>query len=319
MMSERLPRIVFMGTPEFAVASLRALHESGFPVAAVITAPDKPAGRGRKITLTPVKEYALAHNLTLLQPERLRDPDFIKTLRGLNADIFVVVAFRMLPEEVWSIPSLGTVNLHASLLPQYRGAAPINHAIINGETKTGVTTFFIDKEIDTGKVLLTRETDISPEEDAGSLHDRLMEMGAVLVTETAKGLFDQLLTPVPQVTLRKSELKPAPKIFAADMIINWRNPAFRVHNMIRGLSPYPGAVATLRSDDKSMRMKIIESRVIEKVTTIPGTIIVEGKSQFIVSCGVGALEILAVQPEGRKRMTGTEFLRGFDPDGWELA
>lgn len=319
MMSERLPRIVFMGTPEFAVASLRALHEFGFPVAAVITAPDKPAGRGRKITLTPVKEYALAHNLTLLQPERLRDPDFIMTLRGLNADIFVVVAFRMLPEEVWSIPSLGTFNLHASLLPQYRGAAPINHAIINGETKTGVTTFFIDKEIDTGKVLLARETDIRPEEDAGSLHDRLMEMGAALVTETAKGLYDQRLTPVPQVTLHKSELKPAPKIFAADMIINWRKPAFRVHNMIRGLSPYPGAVATLRSDDKSMRMKIMESRVIESVTTIPGTIIVEGKSKFIVSCGVGALEILVVQPEGRKQMTGTEFLRGFDPEGWELA
>ncbi len=318
-MSERLPRIVFMGTPEFAVASLRALHESGFPLAAVITAPDKPAGRGRKITFTPIKDYALAHNLTLLQPELLRNPEFITTLRGLNADIFVVVAFRMLPEEVWSIPKLGTFNLHASLLPQYRGAAPINHAIINGETKTGVTTFFIDKEIDTGQILLASETAIGSEEDAGSLHDRLMEMGAVLVAETAKGLYDRQLTPVPQVTVKKSELKPAPKIFAADMIINWGDPAFMVHNMIRGLSPYPGAVATIRSEDKSMRIKIMESRVMENRTTIPGTIIMEGKSKFIVSCAVGALEILSLQPEGRNRMTGSEFLRGFDPAGWELA
>ena len=318
-MTDHLPRIVFMGTPLFAVASLRALHEAGFPVTAVITAPDRPAGRGRKVSFSPVKEYALSHDLMLMQPERLRDPLFTAALRSLDAKIFVVVAFRMLPEEVWSIPPLGTFNLHASLLPQYRGAAPVNHAIINGETRTGVTTFLIDKEIDTGKILLSRETHIGPEEDAGSLHDRLMEMGAALVTETAMGLHHRILTPVTQVTKRRSAIKPAPKLSAPDMIINWRDPAFRVHDLIRGLAPSPGAVTTMRSDDKTMRIKIFESRVIEKVTAIPGTMRVEGKSRLIVACSVGALEIMAVQPEGRKRMTASEFLRGFDTTGWELA
>ncbi|MDX9772103.1 MAG: methionyl-tRNA formyltransferase [Bacteroidales bacterium] len=318
-MTESLPRIVFMGTPEFAVASLRALHEEGFPVLAVVTAPDKPSGRGRRISFTPVKEYALTHNLTLLQPEKLRDKDFIKMLSDLNADIFVVVAFRMLPEEVWSIPALGTFNLHASLLPHYRGAAPINHAVMNGETRTGVTTFLIDKEIDTGKILLARDTTIGPEEDAGELHDRLMMMGTELVTETAKGLYDGRLTPVPQMAGKDMELKQAPKIFPPDMIIDWRAPALRVHDMIRGLSPSPGAVATLHFEDKSMRIKIYASRILDKVTAIPGSIIVENKSRLIISCSVGALEILSIQPEGRKRMTAAEFLRGFDTTGCELA
>jgi methionyl-tRNA formyltransferase len=318
-MTERLPRIVFLGTPEFAVASLRALHEAGFGIAAVVTAPDRPAGRGRKITFTPVKEYALKHNLMLLQPERLRDPEFIRELGSLHADIFIVVAFRMLPEEVWNIPPLGTFNLHASLLPQYRGAAPINHAIINGETTTGVTTFLIDKDIDTGQILLARETEILPDEVAGSLHDRLMELGASLVIETAKGLHDGNLKPVPQSVRPGEILRPAPKIFPADAIINWREQAVKIHNRIRGLSPYPGALATIRSGDRTMRLKILESRVRSEIRTIPGTIIVAERSHLVISCVNGAIEVFELQPEGRRRMTASEFLRGFDPEGWELA
>jgi methionyl-tRNA formyltransferase len=318
-MTERKPRIVFMGTPEFAVPSLRSLQKSGFDVAAVVTAPDKPAGRGRKISSSPVKQYALRNGLTLLQPERLRDPAFVKTLSDIKADIFVVVAFRMLPEEVWSIPTLGTFNLHASLLPQYRGAAPVNHAIINGETRTGVTTFLIDKEIDTGKILLAKPTDILPEENAGSLHDRLMVMGAELVVETTKRLYEGTVKPVSQKTEPGVVLNAAPKIFPADTIINWREPAVKVYNRIRGLSPYPGAVTTLRREDQSLRIKIYEGRVRDDVITIPGTIISESRANLTICCSSGAIEILSLQPEGRKRMTSAEFLRGFDTDGWEPA
>ncbi|MDF1560810.1 MAG: methionyl-tRNA formyltransferase [Bacteroidales bacterium] len=318
-MTERLPRIIFFGTPEFAVASLRALHTSGLSIAAVVTAPDKPAGRGRKISSSPVKEYALRHSLTLLQPELLRDADFLKALRELQADIFVVVAFRMLPQEVWTIPPLGTFNLHASLLPQYRGAAPINHAIINGETETGVTTFLIDKEIDTGHILLSETTEILPEDNAGSLHDRLMEMGAALVTETAEKLYRRELKPVPQKKRNGETLRTAPRLFAPDMIIDWREPATKVHNRIRGLSPYPGAVATLRREGRVMRLKILKSRLRNDIIAIPGTIITPDSSTLIISCSAGALEILAVQPEGRRRMAASEFLRGFVPEGWELA
>ena len=318
-MTERLPRIVFMGTPEFAVASLRALHEAGCSIAAVVTVPDRPSGRGQKITYSPVKEYALAHHLNLLQPEKLRDTGFITSLQELNADMFVVVAFRMLPEAVWSIPPLGTFNLHASLLPQYRGAAPINHAIINGETRTGVTTFLIDKEIDTGKILLSRETEISPDESAGSLHDRLKEIGAELAAETAAGLFTQRLSPVPQKASPGEMLMAAPRIFTADTVINWKEPALKVHNLIRGLSPYPGAMALLHRSDRDFRLKILESRLRDDVREIPGTFIVTGRDRLMVSCVSGGLEILTVIPEGRKKMSASEFLRGFDPSGWELA
>lgn len=318
-MTERLPRIVFMGTPEFAVASLRAMHEAGCSIAAVVTVPDRPSGRGQKITYSPVKEYALAHHLNLLQPEKLRDTGFITSLQELNADMFVVVAFRMLPEAVWSIPPLGTFNLHASLLPQYRGAAPINHAIINGETRTGVTTFLIDKEIDTGKILLSRETEISPDESAGSLHDRLKEIGAELAVETAAGLFTQRLSPVPQKASPGEMLMAAPRIFTADTVINWKEPALKVHNLIRGLSPYPGAMALLHRSDRDFRLKILESRLRDDVREIPGTIIVTGRDRLMVSCVSGGLEILTVIPEGRKKMSASEFLRGFDPSGWELA
>ncbi len=318
-MTERLPRIVFMGTPEFAVASLRALHEAGCGIAAVVTVPDRPAGRGQKITFSPVKEYALEHRLNLLQPDKLRDPGFIMSLQDLNADMFVVVAFRMLPEAVWSIPPLGTFNLHGSLLPQYRGAAPINHAIINGETRTGVTTFLIDKEIDTGKILLSRETEIAPDENAGSLHDRLKEIGAVLAVETATGLYAGILSPVSQESAAGETLMPAPRIFTADTVINWREPAVKVHNLIRGLSPYPGAMALLLKGDRQLRLKILEGRLRDEVSEIPGTIIVTGRERLMISCVSGGIEILTVIPEGRKKMSASEFLRGFDPSGWELA
>lgn len=318
-MTKKPHRIVFMGTPEFAVASLRAIYENSCAVAAVITAPDRHAGRGQKITSSPVRKFALEHGLHVMQPKRLRDPAFIQSLKDLHADIFVVVAFRMLPEEVWSIPRLGTFNLHASLLPQYRGAAPINHAIINGETITGVTTFLIDRDIDTGKILLQSETEILPDDDAGTLHDRLMVQGAELVIKTIKGLVSGSLKPIKQKVTPGKMLNKAPKILPADTVIRWEEPALKIHNLIRGLSPYPGAVATLRSGDRSFRLKIFESRSYAAVNEIPGTLLIKDKFRLIISCGQGALEIMAVQPEGRKRMTAAEFLRGTHLGGWEAA
>ena len=319
-MTEPTLRIVFMGTPEFAVASLNALYETGVDIAAVVTAPDRPCGRGRKITFSPVKKYAMDHRLTLFQPEKLRDPEFISALRDINADLFVVVAFRMLPEEVWSMPRLGTFNLHASLLPQYRGAAPINHAIINGETMTGVTTFLIDEDIDTGMILLSRETAILPNETAGSLHDRLMETGARLVVETARGLAAGSLKPAPQEKMDDTMLKPAPKISPADMVIRWEKIAENIHNLIRGLSPCPGANTMLRKEGRSLRLKILDSTINYEITgNIPGTLIVTEKSRLMVACGKDTLEILSLIPEGRKRMSAAEFLRGFDLSGWEMA
>ena len=322
-MTETLPRIVFMGTPWFAVASLRSLHENGYPVVSVVTVPDKPAGRGQKIATAPVKDYALANGLPVLQPERLRDTGFVSALRDLHADIFIVVAFRMLPEEVWSIPPFGTFNLHASLLPQYRGAAPINHAIFNGETKTGVTTFLIDKEIDTGRILLSKETEIFPADNAGSLHDRLMIVGAGLVIETVKGLYEGKLKPVPQSAEPGAILHNAPKILPSDTVIDWKETAVRIHNKIRGLSPNPGAATTLRSENKTLRLKLYESRIDSEGTPAadarqaqPGTIMVRDKSRLFVTCGSGEVEITSLQPEGRKRMTTPEFLRGFDLTGW---
>ena len=312
-----------MGTPWFAVASLRALHENGFPVVCVVTVPDKPAGRGRKIASSPVKDYAVANGLPLLQPERLRDAGFTGALKELHADIFVVVAFRMLPEEVWSIPPSGTFNLHASLLPQYRGAAPINHAIFNGETKTGVTTFLIDREIDTGRILLSEETAILPADNAGSLHDRLMTIGANLVVETVKGLYNGKLKPVPQSSEPGAILHAAPKILPSDTLIDWKEPAVRIHNRIRGLSPFPGAATTLTSENRSLRLKLFESRIDSEGATAthvrqaqPGTVTVREKSRLFLTCGSGEVEIISLQPEGRKRMTTPEFIRGFDLTGW---
>ena len=318
-MTDRPPRIVFFGTPQFAVASLKILHQAGHDIACVVTATDKGAGRGRKTTGSPVKEYALAHHLPLEQPEKLRDPQFLSRLDKLKADLFVVVAFRMIPEMIWKMPPLGTFNLHASLLPQYRGAAPINHAIINGETRTGVTTFLINNEIDTGNILLSQETEITPDEHAGSLHDRLMKMGATLVRETTEKLYAGNLAALPQVSDPEVTLIPAPRLFPANMVINWKKPVAEVYNLIRGLSPTPGATTMLHSNEGDIRLKILECRIRDDVRILPGTLTVEDRFCLIAGCVSGAVEILSLIPEGRKPMSAAAFLRGFDPTGWELA
>jgi len=307
-------RIVFMGTPEFAVATLGALLMNGVNVVAVVTSPDKPSGRGRKITNSAVKEFAEFSNLPLLQPTNLKDQVFIDTLKELKADLFIVVAFRMLPEEVWKIPALGTINLHASLLPDYRGAAPINHAIINGETRTGVTTFFIDEKIDTGNILLREEVQIFPFENAGDLQDRLMKQGALLVIKTLANITENKIKVLPQTKLidQKKPLKLAPKINSGDCIINWDNETQKIHNMIRGLAPYPCAKSWFRSDSTTISFKIFESYPeIEEHSFKPGTIFSDEKNYIRICCKDGFLSISSLQLEGKKRMTTVEFLRGF--------
>ena len=307
-------RIVFMGTPEFAVATLGSLLMNGINVVAVVTSPDKPSGRGRKITKSAVKEFAEFSNLPLLQPSNLKDQDFIDTLKKLEADLFIVVAFRMLPEEVWKIPALGTINLHASLLPDYRGAAPINHVIINGETRTGITTFFIDEKIDTGNILLREEVQIFPFENAGDLQDRLMKQGALLVIKTLANIMENKIKVLPQTKLtdQHKPLKLAPKIHPGDCIINWNNETLKVHNLVRGLAPYPCSKSWFRSDSTTISFKIFESYPeIEEHSFKPGTIFSDEKNYIRISCKDGFLSISSLQLEGKKRMTTVEFLRGF--------
>ncbi|MDE6080536.1 MAG: methionyl-tRNA formyltransferase, partial [Duncaniella sp.] len=239
-------RIVFLGTPEFAVESLDAIVRAGHDVAAVVTMPDKPAGRGNRMFQSPVKVYALEHDIPVLQPVRLKDPEFVDTLRAINADLFVVIAFRMLPEVVWSMPPMGTFNLHASLLPRYRGAAPINRAVMNGDTETGVTTFLLKHEIDTGDILAQERIEILPSHNVGDVHDALMHLGARLTLETIERLADGTARPIPQDSLTGGVTPtPAPKIFKEDCHIDWTRPAVEIHNLVRGLSPYPGAWTTL--------------------------------------------------------------------------
>ena len=307
-------RIVFMGTPGFAVATLGSLLMNGFNVTGVVTVPDKPAGRGRDIQKSAVKEFAEASYIPVFQPSDLRDSAFIKTLKDLEPDIFIVVAFRMLPEAVWKIPAIGTINLHASLLPDYRGAAPINHAIINGETRTGVTTFFIDNKIDTGNILLREEISIFPFENAGDLHDRMTKLGARLIIKTLAGIVDKSITPQPQTNFITPgiELKPAPKIHPEYCIINWNSEALKIHNMIRGLSPVPGARSVFRSKKSSFSFKIFESiPEIEKHSLSPGTIVSDSKHYIKIACSDGFLSISMLQLEGKKKMNTIEFLRGF--------
>ena len=303
-----------MGTPEFAVATLGSLLMNGINVVAVVTSPDKPSGRGRKITKSAVKEFAEFSNLPLLQPSNLKDQDFIDTLKKLEADLFIVVAFRMLPEEVWKIPALGTINLHASLLPDYRGAAPINHVIINGETRTGITTFFIDEKIDTGNILLREEVQIFPFENAGDLQDRLMKQGALLVIKTLANIMENKIKVLPQTKLtdQHKPLKLAPKIHPGDCIINWNNETLKVHNLVRGLAPYPCSKSWFRSDSTTISFKIFESYPeIEEHSFKPGTIFSDEKNYIRISCKDGFLSISSLQLEGKKRMTTVEFLRGF--------
>ena len=307
-------RIVFMGTPDFAVATLGCLLMNGFNVVAVITAPDKPAGRGRKITKSAVKEFAELSYLPIIQPDNLKDPAFINTLKKLKADVFIVVAFRMLPEAVWKLPSAGTINLHASLLPQYRGAAPVNHAIINGETETGVTTFFIDDKIDTGSILLREKVQIFPFENAGDLHDRLMRHGARLVIRTLAGLANNNLKPQSQSKLifPGEALKTAPRIMAEDCIIDWKKESVKIHNFIRGLAPYPCARSFLKEGSEKLLFKIYESQPEpEKHRFKPGQLISDGKYFLKIACEDGYINILNLQLEGKKRMNTVEFLRGF--------
>jgi len=307
-------RIVFMGTPEFAVATLGSLLMNGFNVIGVVTAPDKRSGRGRKISKSAVKEFAEFSYLPIMQPENLKDPEFINSLKKLNADIFIVVAFRMLPEVVWKIPAIGTINLHASLLPHYRGAAPINHAIINGETMTGVTTFFIDEKIDTGNILFREEVHIFPFENAGDIHDRLMKHGARLVIRTLAGIAENSIKPQPQSQFIKPGESPklAPKIHPDDCIIDWNNDSVKIHNFIRGLAPYPCARSFFKNDSSTYSFKVFESQPeIAKHMFKPGLIISDGKHFIRFACKDGFISIVSLQLEGKNRMNTVEFLRGF--------
>ncbi|MGV3685141.1 MAG: methionyl-tRNA formyltransferase [Daejeonella sp.] len=298
-------KVVFMGTPDFAVASLKALLDNGIEIVGVVTAPDKPAGRGQKINESAVKKYAVEQRLKVLQPVKLKDPAFLNELRSLNADLQVIVAFRMLPEVVWNMPPKGTINLHASLLPQYRGAAPINWAIINGENESGVSTFFLKQEIDTGDLLFAERVAINESDTAGDLHDKLMATGAQLLVRTVKAISNGGYTEAPQPSL--PELKIAPKIFKDDCLVNWDQPVESVYNFIRGLSPYPTAFTPLH--DKSLK---IFSAVPEKSDPDlqPGAYITDNKTFLKFACNDGFISVKDLQLEGKKRMKVDEFLRG---------
>ncbi|MBB2150866.1 methionyl-tRNA formyltransferase [Pedobacter gandavensis] len=298
-------RVVFMGTPDFAVASLNALVEAGFNVVGVVTAADKPAGRGQKLQESAVKQYAVAKGLKVLQPLKLKDPEFIQELKDLKADLQVVVAFRMLPEMVWNMPAKGTINLHASLLPQYRGAAPINHAIINGEKESGVTTFFLKHEIDTGDVIFSERVAIGDDETAGELHDQLMNVGAGLLVKTVKAIEEGNYTE--QAQIQSDSLKHAPKIFKEHCLINWDQPAKTVYNLIRGLSPYPTAYTKLAEKT----LKVFKAELENEIPDIEaGKFLSDGKTYLKFAAKDGYIKLTDLQYEGKKRMTVAEFLRG---------
>jgi methionyl-tRNA formyltransferase len=298
-------KIVFMGTPDFAVASLHALVEAGFDVAAVVTAADKPAGRGQKLQESAVKQYAVKKGIRLLQPLKLKDPVFIDELKSINADLQVVVAFRMLPEIVWNMPPKGTINLHASLLPQYRGAAPINHAIINGEQESGVTTFFLKHEIDTGDVIFSEKVSIGNMDTAGDLHDKLMNIGAGLLVKTVKAIETGNYIETPQYYT--SELKHAPKIFKEYCQIDWNQPTEKIYNLIRGLSPYPTAFTKL--NEKTLKVFHAEPEMKEPGIS-PGAYLSDGKNYLKFAAKDGFIKVTDLQYEGKKRMQTEEFLRG---------
>lgn len=301
-------RIIFLGTPDFAVASLKALIDAGANVVAVVTAPDKPAGRGMQLQQSAVKQYALSCNLPVLQPEKLKNPEFLAELASYKVDLQVVVAFRMLPVAVWDMPPMGTINVHGSLLPQYRGAAPINWAIINGEAETGVTTFKLKHEIDTGDILLQKKVDIMPEDNVGSLYEKLMQAGAELLVTTVKALAAGQPEEIPQADIPVEKLKAAPKIFKEHTRIDWTKSVQDVHNLIRGLSPYPAAFTILQ--DKTFK---IYSSHTEPATPglSPGTYDTDGKTYLRFAAADGWVYADEVQQEGKKRMDIASFLRGF--------
>lgn len=298
-----------MGTPEFAVASLDALVKAGCTIVGVITAPDKPAGRGLKLTPSAVKKYAVEHNLLVLQPEKLKNPEFLATLQQLNADVQIVVAFRMLPEIVWNMPPMGTINVHGSLLPQYRGAAPINWAVINGEKETGVTTFKLQHAIDTGNILLQAKMTISENETAGAIHDRMKELGANLLVETIQGIATESIEEQPQTQIvhEAIDLRHAPKIFTETCTLDFTKTVDEVHNLIRGLSPFPGAFTTING--KMLKIFLSKKEIIEP-THAMGTMITDDKTYIKFTCSNGYIEVLQLQLEGKKKMNVEDFLRG---------
>lgn len=303
-------RIAFMGTPEFAVASLEALLKDTFNVVAVVTAPDRPAGRGRKLRASAVKQSAIAHELPVLQPTNLKDPDFLAELQALEVNLLIVVAFRMLPESIWSFPRYGTFNLHASLLPDYRGAAPINWAIINGETRTGATTFFIEQNIDTGNIIFQEELPINDEENAGQLHDRLKTLGADLVVRTSRAIAEGSVPSRSQKHLKS--VKKAPKLNRDTCRIDWNQPMQTIFNLIRGLSPYPAAWSTLVNGSEEKQVKIFTARKTDRPAVgNPGLVRVEGK-QLLVNTSDHLIEVLELQLEGKRRMPVVDFINGIE-------
>ncbi len=309
-----LLQIVFMGTPDFAVGSLKALIDSGQQVAAIVTAPDKPAGRGKQMQSSPVKKYALEAGIHhILQPTNLKSPEFVEELKSLEPDIFLVVAFRMLPEIVWAIPPKGTINLHSSLLPDYRGAAPINWAIINGEKETGVTTFFIEKEIDTGKIIFQEKVSIDPDTSAGELHDVLMTKGAMLLVKTVEAIASDNFTAIPQSEYsERRQIHQAPKIFREDCRINWNDNAKKIHDFIRGLSPYPAASTEITDGKASLLLKIFKSRVeVTNHEMKSGSMLTDGRHYLKIAVPDGFVHIQRLQMAGKKQLGIEEFLRGF--------
>ncbi len=313
-------KVVYMGTPDFAVAPLRGILDAGHEVCAVVTIPDKPVGRGQKLSQSSVKLFAQERGLKVLQPESLKEDNFINELKSFNADLFIIVAFRMLPRVVWSIPALGTFNLHASLLPQYRGAAPINRAVINGESVTGVTTFMIDDKIDTGEILFSRECAIEREDSAGDLHDKLMVIGSELVVETIDAIISGRAERTPQSRLinGNNTLREAPKLTKETSVINWEQTNIQIYNLIRGLSPYPCANSVLTREDKAIPVKIYSSTT--EFSAIPdsdisfrlkpGEIESDNRSFLRVGCGRGSIKITSIQAAGKKRLEIREFLSG---------
>ena len=308
-----------MGTPDFAVGSLRALVEGGYNVVAVVTQPDKPVGRHQsELSQSAVKQYAVAYNIPVLQPEKLKDPDFLEELRSYRADLQVIVAFRMLPEAVWDMPPHGTFNLHASLLPQYRGAAPINWAIINGDTETGVTTFLLDHEIDTGRIIHQARTPISEEDNVETVHDRLRDIGAGVVTQTVDDIIAGNIRPIDQDTLTAdTEIRHAPKIFKDTCRLAFDLPVKRAFDFVRGMSPYPAAWTELVEENgKRTMLKIyVTTREETSVAEVPGTVLTDGKTYFKIAFPDGYLALTELQLAGKKRMTVSDFLRGYHPEG----
>ncbi len=302
------PRIVFMGTPAFAVASLKALLEAKMNVVGVVTAPDKPAGRGMQLQQSAVKQFALEHHLPIAQPEKLKSPDFFAQLQAWQPDIQIVVAFRMLPESIWSFPPMGTLNVHGSLLPQYRGAAPINWAIINGEKETGVTTFRLQHAIDTGDILLQEKITITPTMTAGELHDTMMIVGATTLVKTLNGLIAGSIVATSQADA--THLKHAPKLFTQDCTIDWTKPVDQVHNLIRGLAPFPGALTKV--DGKIVKL-FSTSILLEIPKEAIGSFVTDGKTYARFACTDGYIQLNDIQWEGKKRMPITDFLRGYKP------